>query len=889
MSTAVTPINDLVLDVLLRDSVIASIRALRADDEDALAALNARVSLRTRMLRYFSVSDQPGKWYVDKLVRSERGDGALVASVGGQIVGLAGFCRLERDPDTADLALLIDDEHQAEGLGALLLEHLAARARHQGITTFVADVLIENSAMLHLLRDSGFAVQTTSSAGVSVLLIDLTEGPVLWDAVRRRDNSAQRTSLGPVLSPRSVAVVGSTRPGSVAEHVRHALLGFTGTVVLVDKDNPLTRPVDLLIVVVAADKVLGVAHDAAAAGVKGLVVLSAGFAEEGPAGALRQAELVALCRRSGMRLVGPNCLGILNTDRDVRLNATFCDADPREGRVALVSQSGAVGVAALRHAERSGVGLSLFVSTGNKADVSGNDLLAYLQDDPRTSVIGLYLESFGNAQKFTRVAAAVGRTKPVVVLKAGSTAAGAKAGMSHTAAAATPALAIAAIFHEAGVIQAQDLPEMFDLLSVLASAPLPQGPRVAVIGNSGGPGVLAADASTGAGLVMAEFSTATRAALSGLLPSSAAVDNPVDLLATVTAETYAEALRAVLADPGVDAVLAIYTPVTGGAEAPFASVLAAAAAANPSTPVLAVFPGVGMAPAGLLGPTGDVALPFFEFAEPAVRALGKVAAYAAWRTLEPAPRSYVLHPKRRDRARALLDIESGWLSPVTTTGVLEAYGIPTARTIAAVDASTAAAAADALGYPVALKAAGTAIVHKTDVGGVALGLQTAAEVRAAFAGMRKRIGPTMTSAVVQRMHPAEGALELLVGLTVDPGVGPLLLVAEGGTYTDLLDDRVVRMPPANREAAWEQLASLRCARRFGGYRGGPALAVEGVVDVLMSLAAMALELPALLELDLNPLLVTPSSVSVLDARIRVGPPIPVQDRGTRSLSRAAVR
>ncbi|MCU1602425.1 MAG: CoA-binding domain protein, partial [Frankiales bacterium] len=472
---------------------------------------------------------------------------------------------------------------------------------------------------------------------------------------------------------------------------------------------------------------------------------------------------------------------------------------------------------------------------------------------------------------------------------AGSTSAGAKAGQSHTAAAATPAVAIAAIFHEAGVLQAHDLPEMFDLLSVLASAPLPRGPRVAVIGNSGGPGVLAADASTDAGLVMAELSIETRAALSGLLPSSAAVDNPVDLLATVTPKTYAEALDAVLADPGVDAVVAIYTPLTSGAAAPFAAVLAAASAAHPTTPVLAVLPGVGLAPAELLRASGDLALPCFEFAEPAVRALGKITAYAAWRCLEPVAGAYVLNPKRRDRARALIDIKAGWLSPVTTTGLLEAYGIPTARTIEAVGASAAMAAAEVLGYPVVLKAAGAQIVHKSDVGGVVLGLRTTAEVGAAFTGMRKRIGPTMTSAVVQRMHQAAGALELLVGLTVDAGVGPLLLVAEGGTYTDLLDDRVVRMPPADRGSAWEQLASLRCARRFGGYRGSPALEVEGVVDVLMALAAMARELPSLLELDLNPLLVTSGSVCVLDARIRVGPPVPSQDRGTRSLSRAATR
>ncbi len=886
MVTPVTPLDDVTLDVLLRDGVIASLRLLRASDEEALRSLHARVSARTRMRRYFSLSDAPGNWYIDKLVRSARGDCALVASVAGQLVALAGFSRLERDPHTADLALLIDDEHQAEGLGGLLLEHLGALARGQGVTTFVADVLADNTPMLHLLASSGFLIETTVSQGVAAVHVDLTEGPLLWDAVRRRDNTAQHASLTPVLAPASVAVVGSTRPGSVAEHVRLALLGqpglFAGSVTSVDSHTPLTESVDLVVVVVPAAQVMAVASNAAQVGAKGLLVLSAGFAEEGPAGALLQAELLTFCRRSGMRLVGPNCLGILNTDPTVRLNATFCDASPREGRVALISQSGAVGIAALRHAESAGVGLSLFVSTGNKADVSGNDLLAYLQDDPRTDVIGLYLESFGNAQKFVRVAAEVGRSKPIVVLKAGSTAAGAKAGLSHTAAAATPAVALGAIFHEAGVLPAEDLPQMFDLLSVLAASPLPRGPRVAVLGNSGGPGVLAADASVGAGLEMAELSEATTRGLRALLPSSASVGNPVDLLATVTPETYETALRLVMADPGVDSVLAIYTPLRRGAESAYAAVLTAAQ--SPSTPIIGVFPGVGTAPAELLMPAGGLALPFFEFAEPAIRALGKVAAYGAWRSRAPSQQAHAVDLERRDRAVALIDVDDGWLSPAATAQVLKTYGIPAARVFEASDAAAAVAAADVLGYPVVLKAAGPSIVHKADVGGVKLNLTGAEEVHAAYELMKHRVGADMTGAVVQRMHPSEGALELIVGVTVDAGVGPLVLVGQGGTFTDLFDDRVVRMPAGTREAASEQLATLRCSRRLGGYRGSPPLDVEGVVDVLMALTALTRELPQVVELDINPLLVTPMSVSVLDARIRIGRSATQLERGARSLS-----
>lgn len=887
MSTPVLSVDAPALDVLLRDGVIARLRLLGSGDEAALLALNKRVSLRTRTLRFFSPSEQPGTWYVDKLMRSARGYFALIASVNDQLVGMAGFFRLEGDPAVADLALLIDDDHQSEGLGALLLEHLAAQARHQGIREFVADVLSENTAMLHLLRDSGFAVRTTSAGGYSVVHVDLTEGPVLWESVRHKDNEAQRVSLAPVLSPQSIAVVGSTRPGSVAEVVWSALHGdpgFTGRSLRVATHGRLTERVDLVVAVVAAESVLALARDAARLGVKGLVVLSAGFAEAGPEGARRQRELLAVCRTAGMRLIGPNCLGILNTDPTVGLNATFADARPRAGSVALVSQSGAIGIAALRHAERAGLGLSLFVSTGNKADVSGNDLLAYLETDSRTAVIGMYLESFGNARKFGHLAAAVGRTKPVVVLKAGRSEAGARAGWSHTAATATPDLALAALFRDAGVLRAEDVTEMLDLLGVLEMVPMPVGPRVVVLGNSGGPGVLAADACEAAGLVLSPLSSELQGALRALLPPSASVSNPVDLLATVGPEVLSAVLRLVLQDPATDAVLSIYTPLAQAAAEPFATAIAQAAADFPETPVLACFPGLTSAPPALTGGPGQSSVPFFEFPEPAARAWGKVAAYAAWRTSRYADDPQARHPDRRAAALALFGCESGWLRPGATSALLELYGIPVATLVEVPDADAAVAAADQLGYPVVLKAAGEHIVHKADIGGIALSLTSGEDVRAGFALLSDRVGAAMTFAVVQRMYPREDALELLVGLTVDPDVGPLVLVGEGGTFTDLLDDKVLRVPPASRAAAREQLAALRCAPRFAGYRGAPPLDAEAVVDVVLAITSMSRELPEICELDLNPVLLAPFSVCTLDARIRVASHAAGFERTARSLS-----
>ena len=906
VSTArqVTPDQRLLLDVLLRDGSMAQVRLVDAMDEAALCALNERVSLRTRMLRYFSVSDRPGWLYVEHVLRSARNGDALVALVGGQIVAVASFSRLERDPCLADLALLVDDAHQGAGLGALLLEHLAHLARQQGISALVAEVPLENTAMLGLLAESGFATSSEASHGVTELRVYLADRPQLWDAVHHREAESQRASLRPVLAPRSVAVVGSSRTGSVAEQVYRALtsggpagVGFTGTVHRVASGSSLadlTGAVDLVVVAVAADRVLDVARGAAAVGAKGLLVVSAGFAESGPAGQQQQQALLELCRSAGMRLVGPNCLGIVNTDPAVRLNATFCDAEPLPGSVALVSQSGAVGIAALRHAERRGAGLSMFVSTGNKADVSGNDLLAYLEDDPRTRVIALYLESFGNARKFARVAATVGRTKPIVVVKAGRSAAGARAGRSHTAAAATPEAAIGALLHEAGVVRVDDLPELFDVLALLQAGPLPSGPRLAVIGNSGGPGVLAADACTGTGLHLAELAPSTREQLRALLPLGAAVDNPIDLLATVGPREYEQAVALVLRDPGVDAVLAIYTPLTRGAEELYAAALSRAHAGAPTLPVIAAFPGVAWAPTELHGDAGGGPIPFFEFPEPAVRALGKVVRYSSWRSSPRPPPPSPPSAAACTAARALIGYpgdevsavaEPRWLAPHVATAVLEAYGIATARVVEAVDAAAAVTAAAAVGYPVALKAAGPTIVHKSDIGGVVLDLCDAAQVEAAFAALQGRVGPAMTSAVVQHMSPIGDGLELIAGITVDPSVGPLVVVGAGGTLTDVLGDRTVRMPPASKAAALEQLNSLRCASRLGGYRGSPALAIDAAADVLLRLADITRDLPEVRELDLNPLLVSPAGVCALDVRIRVGSAVCSPDDATRTLTR----
>ena len=868
MSTATT--EPLALDVLLTDGGIAAIRLVQQSDDQALRDLNNRVSLRTRRMRFFSSSERPGDWYVDRVLEEASLGCALVAEIAGQVVALASFARLERDPQLADLGMLVDDEHQKQGLGALLLEHLAGVAKQAGITALTADVLAENTGMLRLLRDSGFALASTGAGSVVELRIDLAARPEVLDAVTRREIIAERASLRPLLEPSAIAVVGSMRPHSIASEVWTALQhsGYHGVLRRVGPGQQVGGgpDIDLVIVAVPAADVLAVAQQAADAGARALCVLSAGFAESGTVGQERQEKLLSLCRAAGLRLVGPNCLGLVSTDPEHRFNATFCDAQPRRGGIALVSQSGAVGIAALRHAERRGAGLSAFVSTGNKADVSGNDLLAWFSEDPRTTAIALYLESFGNARKFARMAAAVGRRKPVVVVKAGRSPAGARAGQSHTAAGTTPDVAIDALLRGSGVIRADDLGEMFDVLTVLDGPVLPAGARVAIVGNSGGPGVLAADACVAAGLTIAELSSETHQALQRIAVDGAALANPVDLLATVTPDVFEHAVQAVAADPGVDVVLTIYTPLLRGAEEKYAAVLGHVVKAHPDVCVVATFPGVAWTPAAL-----PRSVPFFELPEDAVQAVGKVVTHIRWRSQVP-ERQLACHPDT-SHVRALLtplvDEEPRWLAPREATQVLERMGIPCARVVEVHDAAAATAAASDLGYPVALKAYGPSLVHKAQRGGVVLGLRNQGEVLKAYRTLVRRLGDELQGVVVQAMAESHDGVELLVGLAHDDSVGPLVAVGLGGTLTDVVDDRAVRLPSASSSDALEQLADLRCSRLFGPSASRAALDLEEVARVVCAVSALAQSVPEVRELDLNPLLVTPNGVLALDAKVRV--------------------
>ena len=591
---------------------------------------------------------------------------------------------------------------------------------------------------------------------------------------------------------------------------------------------------------------------------KALVVISAGFAEIGSEGAARQDRLLELVRAHGARLIGPNCLGIAVYGRG--LDATFAARSAPPGNIGFSSQSGALGLAMLEAAEARGLGLSSFVSIGNKADVSSNDLLEYWEDDPKTSLLMLYVESFGNPRRFGRIARRVARRKPILALKSGTTSAGQRAASSHTAALAGSEAAVDALFHQAGVIRATSLEELIDVAALLSTQPEPKGRSVALITNAGGLGILGADACEAAGLELASLSPETVERVRPLLPSEASLANPIDMLGSATDRTYAEVLPAILEDPAVDAAIVMFVPaVTATAEAVAAAIEAAARQTATDKPVLAVVMSAAGIPNALVG--GRAAA--FAYPESAARALGRASARAEWLRR---PQGTVPELERIDRAAAEAVVEEAlaaaadvWLTPEQTRRLLGAYGLPLVpeRTVASVD--EAVEAAEALGYPVVVKTAVPG-AHKTELGGIALDLTDAGAVREAA----ERIGPPL---VVQPM--IRKGTELLAGLVQDPVFGPLVAFGPGGVFAELIGRATFRIAPLTDVDAQELVTGAAAGRLVAGFRGAPPADVDALTDLVHRLGRLGEELPQVAELDLNPVLALADSVVAVDARVRV--------------------
>nr|WP_246273448.1 GNAT family N-acetyltransferase [Phytohabitans houttuyneae] len=833
-------VRDRSADVLLTDGTTVHLRQIQPGDAEGIVAMHSRFSERTRYLRYFSPYPRIPERDLQRFVNVDHdAREAFVIQTGGRILAVGRYERLGPEAADAEVALVVEDAYQGRGIGSVLLEHLAAAARDAGISRFVAEVLPENSAMLRVFADAGYQVQRQYADGVVHLTFPIALTEQSLEVQWRREQRAEARSIARLLSPRGVAVYGASASGhgigaAILGHLRDG--GFTGAVHPIHpsadtvgglpalRSARLAEDIDLAVVAVPPAGVRGVVDDAAAAGVHGLVVVSAGFGETGTdAGIAAERELIRAAHAAGMRVVGPNCLGVANTHEEVRLNATLAPWMPRRGRAGFFSQSGALGVALLAEADRRGLGLSSFVSAGNRADVSGNDLLQYWEDDPATDVVLLYLETFGNPRKFARLARRIGRTKPIVAVASAARAAGA-AGPDRAG--------VAALFAHAGVIRVETVAELFDVGVLLAHQPLPTGRRVGIVGNSTALTRLAAAACADGGLAVAE-------------------GYPRDVPPQAGAHDFGDVLAEAATDAGVDAlVVAVAPPVPGqlsDEDADFAAALASVALAGDKPTVVTSL--VDQMPAGVAA---------YPSVEEAVRALSRACGYADWLRRPPGTVPEV--------------------ATVDSFDVLTAYGIEVAPSLPAESADEAVAAADRLGYPVALKSAGEELRHRLDLGAVRLDLTDESAVARAYAEMAERFGPGV---LVQAMVPP--GVACVVELVEDPAFGPVVGFGLGGVATDLLGDRAWRPAPLTDRDAAAMVDEPRAAPLLRGYRGAEPVDREALAQLLIRVGRLADERPEVRELRLNPVLARPDGVSVLHAEVVLGPPADRPDTAPRSL------
>ncbi len=882
-------------DVLLADGSIASIRPVTETDRDGLLALHDQVGDDSFRLRFFAVSRGTAHRYVEHLVEGS-GDIAatLVATLGGRIVAVATAERMAAD--AAEVAFLVADSEHGRGLGSLLLEHLAAACRDLRVRRFVAEVLPENSAMIKVFQDAGFAVSRKYDSGVVCVEMSTEASTNAVAAADLREYVSEARSLAPLLYPKTVAVVGVRRMGSGLGHavLRSVLEGdFRGKVFVIHPelhsiDGVAAYPrladvpehVDLAIVALPAARVLAAVEDAAEAGTSAVVVISSGFGELWPEGAEVQHQLLRVARANNIRLVGPNCLGVMSNDPDVHLNATFTRSVPPAGGLAIASQSGGVGIALLDLARELNLGVQSFISLGNKADVSSNDLLAAWIDDPQVTAGALYLESFGNAPKFARLARRFAERKPLLAVVGGRSAGGRRAGASHTAAVATPSVGIDALFAQAGVIGCRSAETMGRSALLLAEQPLPGGRRIAVLSNAGGLGVLAADAADSAGLSLPELSADLRASIAEHVAGTAGISNPIDLGAGASADDLSGVIEPLLASGEIDTLLVVVVPTSVAPAEPLLKAAARVRAAHPTRPVVLV--GLGGLGAGTLP-----GVTVYHAVDHAIDAMADVARYAEWRRsprAEPQPHD----PARAEEARAIArdlishdEVAAGWIGAEESTKLLDPYGLMPMGGLAG-DPLEASRLAEELGFPVVVKVEDKSIVHKTERGLVRVGLESPDDVVSATQAFARELGREEVPVIVQ---PVVSGVEVALGVVRDPGFGPLVMVAAGGIATGILEDRAFLLPPFTQRDAARAIRSLRIWPLLDGYRGSLRTDTERLEGLLVTLGDLAIDVPEIAELDFNPVMCTPTGVVLVDVKVRLDEASPVNAGIPRQLRR----
>ncbi|WP_460072831.1 bifunctional acetate--CoA ligase family protein/GNAT family N-acetyltransferase [Streptomyces sp. YKOK-I1] len=893
---------------LLADGTTVCIRPVLPGDHGQLQGLYEEMSPENLRLRFFAPSRRSAAQAADRACAPARpGYRALLAEVDGRVIGLAEYdTGAEKDgeekdgeeKDGAEISIAVADGLHHRGVGTLLVEHLVSAARGAGITTFTADALSENHEVLRLFSDLGLRTSRRFEGPEVRCTIHLDQDDTYLSAVEARGRAADVASLLPLLRPSAVAVVGAGRtPGSVGRAVLHHLHtgGYTGRLFAVNPKvtsllgvpcHPsvaaLPKTPDLVVVAVPAGAVPAVAEECGRAGVRALVVVTAGLDHQ------QAQSLLAACRAYGMRLVGPNCLGVSHTEAGLSLDATFAAEHPRPGTAGVAVQSGGVGIALLDGLSRLGIGVSSFVSLGDKYDVSGNDMLQWWESDGRTELALLHLESFGNPRAFSRTARRVTRRIPVLTVDAGRTEAGRKAAASHTAAAATRTMTRGALFTQAGITATRSVGELLETAALLHSQPLPAGSRVAIVTNAGGAGVLTADACAEAGLALPPLTPATTDELLGVLPDGAAVGNPVDATAAVSEEQLTACVDRLTRYPGIDAVIVALVPTAVAAATGDDLVRAVTAApGRRARPVVAVRLEQDQS-VRLLPADGGGTIPSYAEPRAAARALAHAAGRAAW-LARPAGAVPALDDIEPDRARTVVEDhlarepDGGWLDPRTCADLLACYGVPQIPWAWAESEDEAVLAADRLrGFDgrVVMKAHWPGLLHKSQERAVHLDLRGDAQVRAAFRDLETRFAGLMTGVVLQPL--AARGTELLAGVVQDEVFGPLVLFGLGGTATEVLADHAARLAPLTDRDVHELITSPRCAPLLLGANGNTPVDLGELEQLLLRLSRMAADLPQLAEADFNPVLATPGGVTVLDARIRLAPRRP-QDPYLRRL------
>ncbi|MGW7409969.1 bifunctional acetate--CoA ligase family protein/GNAT family N-acetyltransferase [Streptomyces sp. NPDC054833] len=871
---------------LLADGTTVCIRPVHPGDHDQLQGLYEEMSPESLRLRFFAAGRRSAEMAADRACAAPRpGHRTLLAETKGQAIGLAEYDTGGTGTE-ADISLAVADGLHHRGVGTLLVEHLVSAARAEGVTAFTADALSENREVLRLFADLGLRTARRFEGREVRCTIELDDSDSYLSAVEERGRAADVASLEPLLRPKAVTVVGAgRRPGSVGRAILHHLHsgGFTRRLFAV---NPAATSIlgvpsypsvaalpvtpDLAVLAVPAAAVPETAEECGKAGVRALLVVTAGLDAD------QAAALMVTCRMYGMRLVGPNCLGISNTDPALRLDATFAAGHPRPGTAGVAVQSGGVGIALLDGLSRLSIGVSSFVSLGDKYDVSGNDMLQWWESDHRTDLALLHLESFGNPRAFSRTARRVTRRIPVLTVDAGRTDAGRRAAASHTAAAATRTRTRGALFSQAGITATRSVGELLEAAALLHSQPLPAGARVTIVTNAGGAGVLAADACAEAGLVLPAPTPELIDDLLAVLPDGAAVGNPVDATAAVTEEQLTDCVDRIMRHSGVDAVLVALVP-TAVAEATGDDLVRALtrAHARRTKPIAAVRLEQAL-PVELLPADGGT-VPSYAEPQAAARALAHAVQRAVW-LARPAGTVPALDDVDTARAHAVVEAyleahpDGGWLDPRTCAELLGCYGIPQSPWAWAATEDDAVLAADRLRGAdgrVVMKGYWPGLLHKTAEHAVHLDLRGDSQIRAAFRDLETRFAGLLTGVVLQPL--ADRGTELFAGVVQDEVFGPLVLFGLGGTATEVLADHAARLAPLTDHDVHDLITAPRCAPLLFGANGARPVDLEALEQLLLRLSRMASDLPQLAEADFNPVLATPGGVNVLDARVRLLP------------------